>query len=122
MQLSNLKVLGICLGIGLLLGAGGGAVYAVVAGKVVLWGIGTGLLLTGLVALALGLLGATEPPGGWSLKRTRNETPRRSFAARAAYEHRAINDQVSSASLAVWGVVVGGSLIGLAVVVFELGR
>jgi hypothetical protein len=122
-QLSNIRVLGMCLLIGVGVGLAGGVIYAVAAGKLIAHGIGTGLLVVGLIALALGLLGATEPPEGWSLKRkpTQDDVmPRRSFAARAAYEHPSIDNKVSSVSLAIWGLVVGGGLIALSMLAFRI--
>jgi hypothetical protein len=120
MQLSNIRVLCICLAIGLGLGVIGGTIYAAVADKVVAYAIGTALLVIGLIALALGLLGATEPPEGWSLKRRipGDEAPRRSIAARAAYENPSLTNRVSGVSLAVWGLVVGGGLIAFAALAF----
>jgi len=122
MQLSNIRVLAICLVIGFAVGALGGAVFAVASDRLVSYGIGTGLLIVGLIALALGLLGATEPQEGWSIKRRRQEmeeSARRSVAARAAREHPSIGGKVSSAGLAVWGLVVGGGLIGLSMLFFS---
>lgn len=120
MQLSSLRVLAICLAIGLGLGIIGGGIYAVVADKVVAYGIGAALLVLGLIAMALGLLGATEPPDGWSLKRRvpGDETPRRSIAARATYENPQLSNRVSGVSLLVWAIVVGGGLIGFASLAF----
>jgi hypothetical protein len=123
MHLSNIKVLGICLVIGFAVGALGGVVYAVASDRLVSYGIATGLLIVGLIALALGLLGATEPQDGWSTKRRRQEmedAARRSLAARAAQEHPMIGSNVSSVGLAVWGLVVGGGLIGLSMFFFSL--
>jgi hypothetical protein len=123
MQVSNIRVLGICLGIGVGLGLVGGVIYALATDKVIAHGVGTGLLVVGLIALALGLLGATEPPEGWSIKRKLQEgeeLPRRSFAARAAYDHPSIDNRVSSVSLAVWGFVVGGGLIALSMLAFKI--
>jgi hypothetical protein len=122
MQLSSIRVLGLCLAIGVGLGVIGGTVYALLADKVVAYGVGTALLVIGLVALALGLLGATEPPEGWSLKRRvpGDETPRRSLAARAAYENPAVSNRVSALSLVVWGLVVGGGLIACGALAFYL--
>jgi hypothetical protein len=123
MQISNIRILGICLAIGLALGLVGGAIYALAADKVLAHGIGTGLLVVGLIALALGLLGATEPPEGWSLKRRIQEVeemPRGRVAARAAYDHPSIDNRVSSVSLAVWGIVVGGGLIALSMLAFKV--
>src|ERR671918_1572865 len=122
MHLSNIKVLGICLALGFAIGALGGVVFAVTSDRTVSYGIATGLLIVGLIALALGLLGATEPQEGWSLKRRREEmegTVRRSLAARAAREHPSLGDQVSSIGLAVWGLVVGGGLIALSMLFFS---
>jgi hypothetical protein len=123
MQISNIRILGICLAVGVGVGLVGGVVYALATDKLIAHGIGTGLLVVGLIALALGLLGATEPPEGWSLKRNLqggDEVPRRSFAARAAYDHPSIDNKVSSVSLAVWGVVVGGGLIALSMLAFKI--
>jgi hypothetical protein len=124
MQLSNIRVLGVCLAIGTGLGVVGGTVYALAADKVVAYGIGTALLVIGLIVLAIGLLGATEPPQGWSLKKRfpSDETPRRSLVARAAYENPSIDNRVSSLGLAVWGIVVGGGLIGFAALAFSLAQ
>lgn len=120
MQLSNIRVLGLCLAIGLGLGVIGGTIYAAVADKLVAYAIGTVLLVIGLIALALGLLGATEPPEGWSLKRRvpGEEAPRRSLAARASYENPTLSNRVSGISLAVWGLVVGGGLVAFAALAF----
>src|SRR5918996_6150117 len=122
MHLSNIKVLGICLVLGFAIGALGGVVFAVASDRLVSYGIATGLLVVGLIALALGLLGATEPQEGWSLKRRRREiedTARRSFAARVAREHPSIRNEVHSMGLALWGLVVGGGLIGLSMLFFS---
>jgi hypothetical protein len=124
MQLSSIRVLALCLGVGLLLGVVGGTVYALFTDKVIAYGIGTALLITGVVAMALGLLGATEPPEGWSLKRRvpGDATPRRGFAARATYANPSMSRRVSSASLAVWGLVVGGGLIAFGAVAFSFAQ
>jgi hypothetical protein len=122
MHVSNVKVLGISLGLGFAIGAAGGVVFAITSDRLVSYGVATGVLIVGLVALALGLLGATEPQEGWSLSRHRREIEgsRRGWAARAAREHSLINDEVSSLSLALWGLVVGGGLIGLSMLFFAL--
>jgi hypothetical protein len=123
MHLSNVKVMGICLGLGFAIGAVGGIVFAVASDRLVSYGIATGVLVVGLIALALGLLGATEPQEGWSMTRRRAEmegADRRSLAARAAKEHPSIHNEVSSVGLAVWGIVVGGGLIGLSMLFFAL--
>jgi hypothetical protein len=124
MQLSSIRVLGICLAIGLAIGVVLGIIYALAADKVVAYGIGTALLVIGLIALALGLLGATEPPDGWSFRRRvpGDETSRRSLVARVAYENPNVDNRVSSSSLAVWGLVVGGGLIVIAALSFSLAQ
>jgi hypothetical protein len=120
MQVSHPRILGVSLLIGLGLGLGGGVVYALVAGKVIAHGIGTGLFVVGAVALLMGLLGATEPQEGWATKPgTEAEMRRRSTVARLAREHPDI-DRVTSLGLAVWGVAVGGSLVALSMVAFFL--
>ena len=124
MPLSNIKVLGICLAVGFGVGAAGGLVFALAADRIVAYGIATGLLVVGLIALALGLLGATEPQDGWSMKRRQREmaAARRGLAARAARDHPSLREEVSSVSLAVFGLVVGGGLIGLSMVFFSLAE
>jgi hypothetical protein len=124
-QLTSVRVLGICIATGFGLGVAGGTVYALIADKLIVYGMATGLLVLGLVALALGLLGATEPPEGWSLKRRAPEAEdmaRRSLAARAAYEPPRLDNRVSSIHLALWGIVVGGSMVALSLVLFEIAR
>lgn len=120
MRLSNVRVLGVSLAGGVALGGLGGLVFALVSGRMVAYGIGTGLFVVGLVALGVGLLGATEPPEGWSAGPRRSPLEgRRSLVARLAGEHPSV-DHVSSASIGVWGVVVGGGLIGLSMLVFAV--
>jgi hypothetical protein len=122
-SLSNIRVMLICLVAGVLLGAAGGALFAVATERRIVYGIGVGLLIIGLIALGLGLLGATEPKEGWSLTRARDgdrPKPRRSLVARAAYEHPSLSKDVSSVSLVVWSLVVGGGLIALAVATFGI--
>jgi hypothetical protein len=124
MQLSNIRVLALCLGVGLVLGVVGGTAYALIADKVIAYGIGTALLVIGIIATALGLLGAAEPPEGWSLKRRvpGDATPRRGIAARATYANPNMSRSVSSVSLAIWGLVVGGGLIAFGAVAFSLAQ
>ncbi|MFN2390302.1 MAG: hypothetical protein ABR575_11965 [Actinomycetota bacterium] len=115
MRLSGARVLLTSLAVGLGLGVTGGIVFALLARKVVFHGVGTGLFLAGLFALALGLLGATEPSDGW---RT-GASERRSLAARTARDEGA-GDEVSGVDLVVWGVIVGGGLVALSMVAFHL--
>jgi hypothetical protein len=121
--LQHPKILAVCLGAGLALGALGGAAFALLASRDVIFGIGIGLMVVGLVALFGALLGATEPPEGWRTRNTEDgrpaQTGRRSIAARAAQSHSAIQ-RVSSAGMVVWGAVVGGGLIAAATLAFEL--
>jgi hypothetical protein len=121
MQLSNPKVLGISLLVGLGVAIAGGVIFALVAGRVLAHGIGTGLFVVGAVALVMGLLGATEPAQGWATKpgtAAENER-RRSLAARVAKEHPDI-EKVTSLGLAIWGIAVGGTLIALSMVAFVM--
>jgi hypothetical protein len=107
-----------CLG----LGVTGGLAFALLADRVVAHGIGTGLLVVGIVALWMALLGATEPPEGWASRgRRRPDERRRSLVARLAVD-RADLEEVSSLSLVVWGVAVGGSMIGLSLLAFYVAQ
>ena len=123
MSLYHLKSIAVSLVVAGVLGSVFGIVYALIADAVLLYGIATGLLVAGLFVLAGGLLGATEPPEGWMTGRgsRRGHVGRRSVVARIASEHPDIED-VSSLELAVWGVVVGGLLVGTAFVLFEVAR
>lgn len=123
MTLYHLKSIAASLAAAGTLGAVLGVVYALIAGQVILYGIGTGLLVAGLVVLAGGLLGAAEPPEGWMTGRGtgRGQFGRRSVVARIASDHPDI-DEVSSGELAVWGIVVGGVLLGAATLLFELAH
>lgn len=122
MPLHHPKVLAVCLGGGLALGGLAGAAFALLARRDVTYGVGIGLMVVGVVALFGALLGATEPPEGWRTRTSddrRAQTGRRSLAARAAESHSAIGP-VSSMGMVVWGAVVGGGLIAVATLVFEL--
>jgi MFS family permease len=103
----------VCLGLGLV----GGLLFALVADRLVAHGIGTGLFVVGIVVLSMALMGATEPPQGWASRRRAETAGRRSLAARFATD-RARVQEVSSMSLAVWGVTIGGALIGLSLLAF----
>ena len=108
------------LAVGALVGVAGGVAFALIGERVVAHGIGTGLFVVGLIAFGLGVLGATEPPQGWSSRRAAAEIEpgRRSFGARLAGDLQA--DPVTSLDLLVWGVVVGGGLISASMVAFSL--
>jgi hypothetical protein len=105
----------VCLALGLL----GGFLFALLADRVVAHGVGAGLFVVGIIVLCMALMGATEPPEGWASRRRAEAGGRRSVAARVASD-RANVTGVSSLSLAVWGLTIGGSLIVLALVAFDL--
>lgn len=123
MSLYHLKSIAVSLAVTGLLGTLFGIVYALIADQPALYGVATGLFVAGLFVIGGGLLGATEPPEGWITGRGtgRGQFGRRSIVARIAGEHPDIED-VSSWELAAWGVVVGGLLLGTAVVLFEIVR
>lgn len=123
MSLYHLKSLAVSLAITAGLGSALGIVYALIADQRVLYGVATGLLVAGILVLGGGLLGAAEPPEGWITGRGtgRGQFGRTSLVARIATEHPEIED-VSSWELAAWAFVVGGILLGSAVVLFELAR
>lgn len=117
----SLRILGLSLLVGALVGVAGGLAFALLGGRVIAHGIGTGLLIVGLVAFGLGVLGATEPPQGWSARRAGRGAPepgRRSFGARLAGDLQP--EPVTSLDLLVWGVVVGGGLIAASMVAFTV--
>lgn len=123
MSLYHLKSVAVSIAIAAAVGAAGGVVYALLADRVLLYGIATGLLVAGITTLAGGLLGATEPQEGWITGKGtgRGQFGRRSIVARIASEHPEI-DTVSSWELAAWGVLVGGTLLGAGAVLYELAR
>ncbi|MDQ4024063.1 MAG: hypothetical protein M3217_01010 [Actinomycetota bacterium] len=123
MSLYHVKSIAVSILLAGALGALGGAIYALLADRMMLYGIATGLLVAGLATLAGGLLGATEPPEGWMTGRGtgRGQFGRRSIVARIATEHPEI-ESVSSWELAVWGIAVGGSLLATATFLFEAVR
>lgn len=123
MSLYHVKALAVSLAVTAGLGAAVGIVYALVANQPILYGVATGLLVAGILVLGGGLLGAAEPPEGWITGRGtgRGQFGRRSLVARIATEHPDIED-VSSWELAAWAFVVGGTLLGGAVLLFEAAR
>lgn len=123
MSLYHLKSIAVSLAVAAGIGGVVGVGYALIADEVILYGLATGFLVAGLVVLGGGLLGAAEPPEGWITGRGtgRGQFGRRGLVARIANEHPDIED-VSSMELAVWGLVVGGVLVGAATILFELAR
>jgi len=117
MRLSNLRILVISLGVGIGSGLLGGVAWAALTDKVVWHGIGTGWIILGIVAFGIGMIGATEPPQGWATSRKRNE--RRRSALRTVSDEHPKPETASSLDLAVWGLVVGGGLIGLSMLAFR---
>lgn len=123
MSLYHLKSVVVSLvvagGLGALLGLG----YALIADALILYGVGTGVMIAGLSVLGAGLLGATEPHEGWMTGRGtgRGQIGRRGVVARIATEHPDIDD-VSSWELAAWGLIVGGLLVAGGLVVLESAR
>ena len=94
-----------------------GSLYAWLGDRLWTYGVGTMLFIFGIIALCMGLLGAVEPPDGWA---TRKPTEgRRSFASQIAGS-QGDGHQTSPYALAVWGVLVGGPMILLAMWAFSL--
>jgi len=121
MDVATPRVLALSFAIAAAVGVGAGVAYGLFSAVSVPYGIATGLFIVGIGALALGLLGATEPAGGWSSRRRRPPGGRRSVAARMAGDVGTV-ERVSSLGLAVWGVAVGGGLIVGSFVLFALVR
>lgn len=121
MNVSHPKALLISIGAGTALSVVGAAFFVVLSEWDFVYALGTMLLVVGLVALALGLLGATEPPEGWATGRGRNrrQVGRRSLLAQAGSQATG-SEQTESLSLAAWGVIVGGVHILLGVLAFSL--
>lgn len=112
---SGLQILGLSFAAGLTVAVVGGLAYAIFAGKLIAHGLGTGLFIVGMIAMGMGLLAALEPPDGW-----RKNRMRRSAASKLAIESGATEEPPSSLELLVWGVVVGGGLIGLGMIAFSI--
>lgn len=110
---SGLQILGLSFAGGLGIAVIGGLAYALIGDRLIAHGLGTGLFIVGMAALAMGLLAAIEPPEGW-----RKNKMRRSAASKLAVESGATDEAPSSVELLVWGVLVGGGLIALAMVAF----
>ncbi len=95
-----------------------GTVYALVADKLLVYGIGTMSFVVDTIVLAMGLLGALEPEEGWATQK-RTKGGRRSLGAQVTQQHPDLED-ASPLALGVWGVLVGAPLIGLAFLAFNL--
>lgn len=121
MNVSHPKVLGISLASGIIAAAVVGGLFVIVGDWDFMYAWGTVLLVLGLMALALGLLGATEPPDGWATGRgpNRRQAGRRSFLAQVTHQAPGV-EKTGSLSLAVWGVAVGGGLIVAGLAAFSL--
>lgn len=120
MSLYQLKSVALSLGVTGGLGSAVGIVYALLSDHPLLYGVGVGLLVAGILVLGGGLLGATEPPEGWITGKGtgRGQFGRTSLVARIATEHPDIDD-VSSWELAAWAFIVGGTLLGTAIFLLE---
>ena len=115
MRLSHLRILGISLGVGAALGVVVGLVWSLITDSSVWHAIGTWLVIVGIIALGVGMIGATEPEQGWATGRGKE---RRRPTLRLVSEQHPRLEQATSLDLAIWGIVVGGGLIGLAMLAF----
>ncbi len=121
MKLHSARVLGLSIAIAAAVGAGLGALFALFGDRQIVYGIGAGLFVAGIGCAATGLLGATEPSEGWASSRRRHpEGGRQGMIARIAESEGEDPETMPSWPMAVWGIVVGGTLIGLAVAAFSL--
>ena len=116
MNVAGPRVLAVSLGSALALSVVTGSLYAWLADKVWSYAVGTMMFIIGAFVLALGLLGAIEPPEGWASTRKKQEG-RRSMAMKVVEQNPGV-EAPSGWALAVWGVVVGGPLIGLSLWAF----
>ena len=121
MKLNSLRVLGLSIAIATAVGAVLGLLFALLGDRQIFYGIGTGLFVAGIGCAATGLLGATEPPEGWASQRRRHpEGGRQGMIARIAESEVEDPEVVPSWPMAVWGIVVGGTLLGLSAAAFSL--
>jgi hypothetical protein len=122
MKVSGPRALLISLGVGFAIGLVSGSLFALIFDKVWLYGVGTMLFITGLIAFVMGMLGALEPREGWATgkgTKAQDRAGRHSLSARFTEEHPQVED-ASPLSLAVWGALVGLPLIGLSMIAFAL--
>ena len=112
----SIRLIGVSFAVCLTVGVVAGLLFAWLGHRDMWYALGTGLVIVGLVALAMGLLGATEPKEGWATSRGRiggrgreGSVPgeRQSMMARVGTD----SQQMSSWEMVVWGVVVGGGLL-----------
>lgn len=117
MNVASPRSLLMSLAAGIALGVVIGSLYAWLADKIWVYGVGTMLFIFGVISLSMGLLGGLEPEEGWATKRRTQE--RRSFASQLAGSRGNI-EEVSPYALAIWGVAVGGPMILLSLLAFSL--
>ncbi|MGI8774182.1 MAG: hypothetical protein ACR2KQ_04080 [Actinomycetota bacterium] len=117
------RVLAVSCGVGLAISLVAGTLFAWLGDKLWLYAVGTMLFISGMIALVVGLSGALEPREGWATGRgaRSQEAQVRSIARQVTNEHPGLEDR-SGWALAVWGVVVGGGLIALAMLAFAISE
>lgn len=121
MKVSHPKALAYSLGVGVAIAVVGGTIFAVVGDREWLYATGTVGLIVGLIAFAMGLLGAAEPDDGWAtgVGRHRRQEGRRSLAAQVSRDAPGVQES-NTWHLAAWGIIVGGGLIGLSAIALSL--
>lgn len=121
MRVHSPRVLALSILIGAAVGAGLGALFATIGDWSLSYGVGTGWFVCAIGCAGAGLLGATEPAEGWASARRRHpEGGRQGVIARIAEDEAAEFKPIPSWPMAVWGIVVGGTLFGLAMAAFSL--
>ncbi|MFP5297795.1 MAG: hypothetical protein ACLGHL_02250 [Actinomycetota bacterium] len=121
MNVSHPKALLISIASGIVVSIAGAILFVLLGEWDFVYALGSMLLIVGLMALALGLLGAVEPPEGWATGRGRNrrQVGRRSILAQVGTQGTGAQE-TESLSLAAWGIIVGGSHLLLGVLAFSL--
>lgn len=117
MKVAGPRTLLLSLLVGLGISLATGSLYAWLGQREWSYGVGTMSFIVGVIALALGLLGAVEPAEGWATKKKQQE--RRSMAIRLVKQAPA-GDEPSGWALALWGVIVGAPLIALAFIAWSV--